>query len=91
MKRVLCAVAIATVLALTGCAGHGRGSSGLSTTTHTTSGQPASTPKTTPATGGSSISAQLSSIDHDLTGVDSSMSGIDTNITQADKAGDDDN
>jgi hypothetical protein len=96
MKRVLGAVAIAAVLALTGCAGHGRGNSGLSSTdqTHVTSGQPATSTTTTPPTvgaGNASTAARLTSIDDELNGIDSSLSSIDSNITAADKAGDDDN
>ena len=95
MKRVLGAVAIAAVLALTGCAGHGRGNSGLSSTdqTHVTSGQPATAHHDAAPTGAGSAStaARLASIDGELNGIDSSLSSIDSNITAADKAGDDDN
>ena len=93
MKRILGAVAIAAVLALTGCSGHSRGNSGLSTTdqTHVTSGQPATSTPPTVGAGNRSTAARLTAIDAELNGVDSSLSSIDSNITAADKAGDDDN
>lgn len=91
MKRAfaLGAVAAATVLALAGCAGHGRVHTALQP-----AGQPAATgtqraTSTTPATGPDA--STFSSVDTDLTALDHSLAGINSQITDADKAADDDN
>jgi hypothetical protein len=90
MKRVLSVVALATLLALAGCAAHTRAQSGLAPANQSvTTGTPTTAP--TSAVQSTSTASQLASIDRDLNSLDSALSGIDSNITQADKAADDDN
>jgi len=96
MKRFLGVVALAAMLAISGCAGHRAAGSGLSTDGNAAQSgttTPATTPATTTGTGSTSASttATIASVEQQLAQVNSTLAQVDGNITQADKAADSDN